>query len=179
MAEPAGRVGLRPDLLGTEMVWEVSLHSREPADSPEFTVVEKHVSTRAPDAGKRASRVEVMAAAFPDSIGSEYRFDLLQYRGDNSIDISSLPYQIRWGRCCRSGWKICCRFQKPRRDPFTNDVPLHPVYVTSGGGVGAGAFCQTKMLSRQVRNTPALLNDFQNLLVRDGRPAGLPRVTPR
>lgn len=177
---------LRPDLLGTEDGLAKYPYIRESRRiRAEFTVVEQHVSTEYRMQETGASRDEVKATAFPDSIGiGSYRIDLHPSTGgDNSIDISSLPYQIPLGALLPQRVEnllpVCKNLGVTH---ITNGCyRLHPVEWNLGEAVGALVrFCQTKKcLPRQVRNTPALLNDFQNLLVRDGVPLAWPRVTPR
>ena len=132
-----------------------------------------------------AMRDEVKAAEFKDSVGiGSYRIDLHPSTGgDNSIDISSLPYQIPLGALIPQRVEnllpVCKNLGVTH---ITNGCyRLHPVEWNLGEAVGALVrFCQTKKCApRQVRNTAALLGEFQNLLTRDGVPLAWPKVTPR
>ena len=91
---------LRPDVVGTEDGLAKYPYIRESRRiRAEFTVLEQHVSTESRMKETGAKREEVKAAEFKDSVGiGSYRIDLHPSTGgDNSIDISSLPYQIPLG----------------------------------------------------------------------------------
>jgi hypothetical protein len=179
-------IRLRPDIVGTEDGLAKSPYIRESRRiRAEFTVLEQHVSTefRMKETGAKSD--EVAAAAFEDSVGiGSYRIDLHPSSGgDNSIDISSLPFQIPLGALL------------PRR--VTNLLPacknigvthitngcyrLHPVEWNIGESVGVlVAFCiSNRRLPREVRQQNQLLKSFQNLLSSQGVPLAWPKFTPR
>lgn len=177
---------LRPDILGTEDGLAKYPYIRESRRiRAEFTVVEQHVSTEFRMQETGATREEVKAAEFKDSIGiGSYRIDLHPSTGgDNSIDISSLPYQIPLGALIPQRVEnllpVCKNLGVTH---ITNGCyRLHPVEWNLGEATGALArFCQAKKcVPREVRHKAELLREFQNLLTREGVPLAWPRVTPR
>ncbi len=83
---------LRPDIVGTADGMAKYPYIRESRRiRAQFTVVEQHVAT--------ALRKDGVAEKFADSVGiGSYRIDLHPSTGgDNSIDVSSLPFQIPMG----------------------------------------------------------------------------------
>lgn len=177
---------LRPDILGTEDGLAKYPYIRESRRiRAEFTVVEQHVSTEFRMQETGATREEVKAAEFKDSIGiGSYRIDLHPSTGgDNSIDISSLPYQIPLGALIPQRMEnllpVCKNLGVTH---ITNGCyRLHPVEWNLGEAVGALVrFCQTKKcVPREVRHKAELLREFQNLLTQEGVPLAWPRATPR
>lgn len=177
---------LRPDIVGTEDGLAKYPYIRESRRiRAEFTVVEQHVSTEFRMQESGATRDEVKATEFMDSIGiGSYRIDLHPSTGgDNSIDISSLPYQIPLGALIPQRVEnllpVCKNLGVTH---ITNGCyRLHPVEWNLGEAVGALVrFCQTKKcVPREVRNKAALLREFQNLLTQEGVPLAWPKVTPR
>ncbi len=177
---------LRPDIVGTEDGLAKYPYIRESRRiRAEFTVVEQHVSTEFRMQETGASRDEVRAAEFKDSVGiGSYRIDLHPSTGgDNSIDISSLPYQIPLGallpRRVENLLPVCKNLGVTH---ITNGCyRLHPVEWNLGEVVGALVrFCQTKKCGpREVRNKAVLLREFQSLLTQHGVPLAWPRATAR
>ncbi len=177
---------LRPDIVGTEDGLAKYPYIRESRRiRAEFTVVEQHVSTEFRMRETGATRDDVKAAEFKDSIGiGSYRIDLHPSTGgDNSIDISSLPYQIPLGALIPQRVEnllpVCKNLGVTH---ITNGCyRLHPVEWNLGEAVGALVrFCQTKKcVPREVRNKAALLREFQNLLTQEGVPLAWPRATAR
>ena len=177
---------LRPDVVGTEDGLAKYPYIRESRRiRAEFTVIEQHVSTEFRMKETGTTREEVKAAEFKDSVGiGSYRIDLHPSTGgDNSIDISSLPYQIP------------LRALLPRRvenllpacknlgvSHITNGCyRLHPVEWNIGEAAGTlAAFCVTRQrVPREVRKQSALLKSFQNLLGDQGVPLAWPKLEPR
>jgi hypothetical protein len=188
---PDGNTGwkglrLRPDMVGTEDGLAKYPYIRESRRiRAQFTVLEQHVSTeyRARESG--LSRDEVRAAEFTDSVGiGSYRIDLHPSTGgDNSIDISSLPFQIPLGallpRRVRNLLPACKNLGVTH---ITNGCyRLHPVEWNIGEAVGLlVTFCRNrKTIPSAVRGQAELLKDFQNLLLQEGVPLAWPRLTPR
>jgi hypothetical protein len=116
-------------------------------------------------------------------VGS-YRIDLHPSTGgDNSIDISSLPFQIPLGALLpRRVQNLLPACKNLGVTHITNGCyRLHPVEWNIGEAVGAlVAFCRNrKTIPHVVRNQKELLAEFQNLLLQDGVPLAWPKVTPR
>ena len=188
---PGGNTGwkglrLRADIVGTEDGLAKYPYVRESRRiRAEFTVLEQHVSTdfRARESG--AGREEVRAAEFTDSVGiGSYRIDLHPSTGgDNSIDISSLPFQIPLGSLLPQRMQnLLPACKNLGVTHITNGCyRLHPVEWNIGEAAGVlVAFCRNhKTLPRAVRNQTELLKDFQNLLAQDGVPLAWPKLTPR
>lgn len=177
---------LRPDVVGTEDGLARHPYIRESRRiRAEFTVVEQHVATEFRMQETRASREEVKAAEFKDSVGIGcYRIDLHPSTGgDNSIDISSLPFQIPLGALLpRRVENLLPAAKNLGVTHITNGCyRLHPVEWNVGEAVGAlVAFCTTrKRLPRQVRQQADLLRDYQKLLADQGVPLAWPKVGPR
>jgi hypothetical protein len=132
-----------------------------------------------------ATRSEVKAAEFADSVGiGSYRIDLHPSTGgDNSIDVSSLPYQIPLGALLpRRIENLLPACKNLGVTHITNGCyRLHPVEWNIGEAVGVlAAFCLARKTSpRAVRNQSGPLKDFQNLLSEQGVPLAWPKVTPR
>jgi hypothetical protein len=177
---------LRPDVVGTEDGLAKYPYIRESRRiRAEFTVLEQHVSTdyRMKETG--ASRDEVKAAAFPDSVGiGSYRIDLHPSTGaDNYIDISSLPFQIPLGALVPQRLEnLLPACKNPGVTHISNGCyRLHPVEWNIGEAVGAlAAYCVAhKTVPRAVRKKAELLKSFQNQLQEQGVPLAWPKVTPR
>ena len=102
---PDGKTGwpglrLRKDLLGTDDGFAKHPYVREARRiKAEFTVCEQHIGTEARMKITGLSEEQVTAEIFKDSVGVGcYRIDLHPSTGgDNSIDISSLPFQVPLG----------------------------------------------------------------------------------
>jgi hypothetical protein len=177
---------LRPDVLGTEDGLAKYPYIRESRRiRAEFTVLEQHVSTEFRMKETGAKPEEVKAAEFNDSVGiGSYRIDLHPSTGgDNSIDVSSLPYQIPLGALLPQRVEnllpVCKNLGVTH---ITNGCyRLHPVEWNIGEAVGAlAAFCLArKRVPREVRKQSGLFKSFQNLLVDQGVPLAWPKFTPR
>ncbi len=180
---PNGKTGypglhLRPDLVGTRDGLAKSAYIRESRRiRAVFTVTENHV-------GSEARPGEVIGEAFPDSVGVGcYRIDLHPSTGGvNYVDIGSLPFQIPLGAllpvrmenllpACKNGGVT----------HVTNGCyRLHPVEWNIGEAAGLlAAFClRGNVPPRQVREDPARLADFQNLLRAQGVELAWPALRP-
>jgi FAD dependent oxidoreductase len=177
---------LRPDVVGTEDGLAKYPYVRESRRiRAEFTVVEQHVSTEFRMKETGAKREEVKAAEFKDSVGiGSYRIDLHPSTGgDNSIDISSLPYQIPLGAMLPQRIEnLLPACKNLGVTHITNGCyRLHPVEWNIGEAAGAlAAFCVAKKrVPREVRKQGALLKSFQTLLADQGVPIAWPKITPR
>jgi hypothetical protein len=177
---------LRPDIVGTEDGLAKHPYIRESRRvQAEFTVVEQQVSTEFRMKETGAKREEVKAAEFKDSVGiGSYRIDLHPSTGgDNSIDISSLPFQIPLGALLPQRVEnLLPACKNLGVTHITNGCyRLHPVEWNIGEAVGVlAAFCVTrKHVPREVRKQSTLLTSFQNLLADQGVPLAWPKVTPR
>ncbi len=177
---------LRPDILGTEDGLAKYPYTRESRRiRAEFTVLEQHVATDARMRETGASREEVRAAPFGDSVGiGSYRIDLhASTAGDNYLDISSLPFQIPLGALVPQRMEnLLPACKNLGVTHITNGCyRLHPVEWNIGESAGAlAAFCLgRKIAPRAVLKQPGLLKDFQALLQAQGVPLAWPKVTPR
>jgi len=177
---------LRPDVVGTEDGLAKYPYIREGRRiRAEFTVREQHVSTEFRMKETGAKRDEVKAAEFKDSVGiGSYRIDLHPSTGgDNSIDISSLPYQIPLGALLPQRVEnLLPACKNLGVTHITNGCyRLHPVEWNIGEAAGAlAAFCVAKKRApREVRRKGDLLKSFQSLLGDQGVPLAWPKVTPR
>lgn len=177
---------LRPDIVGTEDGMAKYPYIRESRRlRAEFTVLEQHVGTEARMEQTGASREEVRAASFPDSVGiGSYRIDLHPSTGgDNYIDISSLPFQIPLGALLPQRVEnLLPACKNLGVTHITNGCyRLHPVEWNIGESVGIlAAYCtRRKTLPRQVRQQASHLRDYQKSLVAAGVPLDWPKVTPR
>jgi hypothetical protein len=177
---------LRKDIVGTEDGLAKYPYIRESRRiKAEFTVLEQHVSTEARMKLTGKSREEVTAEPFADSVGiGSYRIDIHPTTGGtNYIDLSSLPYRIPLGALI------------PQR--VENLLPacknLGTTHITNGcyrlqppeWNIGESAallaaYCLEKGAKpRQVRNTPALLADFQKVVQAQGIEIQWPQTEPR
>jgi hypothetical protein len=177
---------LRADLLGTEDGLAKYPYVRESRRiRAEFTVAEQQVGTDARMKETGASREEVRAAAFHDSVGiGSYRIDLHPtIGGDNYLDISSLPFQIPLGALIPQRVEnLLPACKNLGVTHITNGCyRLHPVEWNIGEAVGClAAFCRTRKTSpRSVLKHTKMLNDFQALLESQGIPLSWPKITPR
>lgn len=163
---------LRPDLVGTEDGLAKYPYIRESRRiRAVFTVTELHVGA----AARGVKRGEPgVGERFFDSVGVGcYRIDLHPSTGyDNYIDIDSLPFQIPLGALLpvrvRNLLPACKNLGVTH---ITNGCyRLHPVEWNIGEAAGAlAAFCLDRGVEpHQVREQPALLHDFQNLLRAQG-----------
>jgi len=177
---------LRPDVVGTEDGLAKYPYIRESRRiRAEFTVVEQHVSTEYRMKETGASREDVKAAEFKDSVGiGSYRIDLHPSTGgDNAIDVSSLPFQIPLGALLpRRMENLLPACKNIGVTHITNGCYReHPTEWNIGEAVGSlASFCLlNKTVPRAVRNKPDLLKRYQQLLADQGVPLSWPRVTPR
>ena len=177
---------LRADVVGTEDGLAKYPYIRESRRiRAEFTVLEQHVSTEFRMKETGAKWDEVKAAEFKDSVGiGSYRIDLHPSTGgNNSIDISSLPYQIPLGALLPQRVEnLLPACKNLGVTHITNGCyRLHPVEWNIGEAVGAlAAFCVAKKrVPRQVPRNNDLLKSFQNLLSDQGVPLAWPKMTPR
>jgi hypothetical protein len=186
---PDGETGwkglrLRPDLLGTDDGLAKAPYVRESRRiRAEFTVVEQHVGTEA----RRKSQKEqdAQAETFVDSVGvGSYRIDLHpSTKGDNYIDISSLPFQIPLGALIpRRIENLLPACKNLGTTHITNGCfRLHPVEWAIGEAAGAlAAYClEHKESPRGIRNAPGRLKAFQSRLMAEGVEIAWPKLTPR
>ena len=177
---------LRPDIVGTEDGLAKYPYIRESRRiKAEFTVLEQHVGTEARMKETGATRAEVQAADFKDSVGiGSYRIDLHPTTGGtNYIDISSLPFQIPLGALLpRRVENLLPACKNLGVTHITNGCyRLHPVEWNIGEAAGAlASFCVArKRIPREVRNQGGLLKEFQNLLTNQGVPLAWPKFGPR
>jgi hypothetical protein len=132
----------------------------------EYTVVEQDLSL--------AVRGDKGAVSHADSIGvGMYRIDLHPSTGgDNYIDIGSCPFEIPLGALIPQRMEnLLPAGKNAGTTHITNGSHrLHPVEWNIGEVAGSLAdFCLGRGTSpRAVRNSPALLADFQNRLAADG-----------
>jgi hypothetical protein len=176
---------LRPDIVGTEDGLAKYPYIRESRRiRAEFTVVEQHVSTEYRMQETGASREDVRAAEFKDSVGiGSYRIDLHPSTGgNNAIDVSSLPFQIPLGallpRRTRNLLPACKNIGVTH---ITNGCYReHPTEWNIGEAVGTlVGFClSTKTTPRAVRDKAELLERYRQLLSNQGVPLHWPKVTP-
>jgi hypothetical protein len=173
---PDGGVGYKGLYLCPEIVGTTGLHAgfaqavyvRESRRiKARFTILEQHVSAECRPGA-------TLAEPFPDSVGvGHYRIDLHPSTGgDNYIDIATLPFQIPLGALIpvrvRNLLPACKNIGTTH---ITNGCyRLHPVEWNIGESAGLlAAFCVLRGVEpHQVYETPALLEEYQNLLRREG-----------
>jgi FAD dependent oxidoreductase len=159
---------IRPDVVGTDDGLAKRPYIRESRRiKAECTIKEQDVSAQ-----YRPN--ETLAAPFFDSVGiGFYRIDLHpSIGGDNYVDVESLPFQIPLGALIPIHTEnlipVCKNIGTTH---ITNGCyRLHPIEWNIGESVGnLLAYCiKNNLTPRQVRNTPALLVDFQQLLIEKG-----------
>ncbi len=159
---------LRSDVVGTQDGLAKHLYIRESRRiAAETTVREQDVAA---DCRPGAT----LAATFSDSIGiGHYRIDLHPTTGgDHYLDLETLPFQIPLGCLIPVRMENLLAAGKTiGTTHITNGCyRLHPIEWNVGEAAGAfAAFClDRKLPPRGVRNCPAALEDFQNLLRRSG-----------
>jgi hypothetical protein len=142
----------------------------------EFTVKEQHLTVEA--------RADRGAEQFADSVGiGAYRIDLHPSTGGATyIDLPTWPFQIPLGAL------IPVRVENllpAAKNIGTTHVTngcyrLHPVEWNVGESSALlAAFClQRRVRPRAVRNTPALLEEFQRQLTSEGIELNWPSITP-
>jgi hypothetical protein len=132
----------------------------------EYTIVEQDLSV--------AVRGDKGAVSHADSVGvGMYRIDLHPSTGGrNYIDVASCPFEIPLGALIpRRMENLLPAGKNIGTTHITNGSHrLHPVEWNVGEVAGVLAdFCLTRAVTpRAVRNTPALLADFQERLAADG-----------
>jgi hypothetical protein len=166
---------LRPDLMGTTDGLAMYPYVREARRiQAEFTVLEQHVGIDAREKLTGKPREELTAERFDDSVGvGSYRIDLHpSSKGNNYIDVGSLPFQIPLGALIPKRMENLLPAAKNIGvTHITNGCyRLHPVEWNIGESAGMlAAHCITrKLVPRQVRNTEKLLREFQAKLVAQG-----------
>ena len=173
---------LRPDIVGTEDGLAKYPYIRESRRiRAETTILEQHVSTaaRMAETGIQDPN-RVTSHAFPDSVGiGSYAVDLHPSSGGNNyIDFPARPFQIPLGALIPQRMEnLLPACKNIGSTHLTNGCyRLHPVEWNIGESVGAlAAFCRDRKASpRAVRNTPALLADFQRALGAQGMPITWP-----
>ncbi|OYN86471.1 FAD-dependent oxidoreductase [Parenemella sanctibonifatiensis] len=168
-----GYAGLRPrgDLLGSTDDLALRPYIRESRRiKAEFTVLEQHVGVEA----RKAAGLDEGSALFDDTVGvGSYRIDLHPRTGggngpENYIDIANYPFQLPLGSLIPERVENLLPAGKNIGSThITNGCyRLHPVEWVIGevAGALAGRSVKTGTTPRAVRNTPGLLEDFQQLL---------------
>ena len=170
-----GFPGLRPrgDFLGTDDGLAQSPYIRESRRiRAEFTVLEQHFRTDQPDTKNGPIK-------YQDSVGlSGYRIDIHKPTAPGKASVTEVAHGKHWLQQIPLGALLPVRVENllPACKNLgvthvTNGAfRVHPTEWNIGEAAGAlAAFCLEKKLQpRQVRNTPALLADFQRELVRLG-----------
>ncbi len=166
---------LRGDIFSTENGMAKHAYIRESRRiKAKFTVLEQHVGTEARMRETGLGEDEVRAAIFEDSVGiGAYRIDLHpSTKGNNYIDISSLPFQIPLGSLIpqrvRNLIPACKNIGTTH---ITNGCyRLHPVEWNIGESAGALlAFCKEHGVEpHQVYESQALTAEFQRVLTNVG-----------
>lgn len=176
---------LRPDVMGTEDGLAKYPYVREARRiRAEFTVLEQHVGTEARQEITGLSESEVSAQQFPDSVGvGHYRIDLHPSTGgDNYIDIGCLPFQIPLGALLPVRLEnLLPACKNLGVTHITNGCyRLHPVEWNIGEAAGLVAVyaVQHQTTPRAIRNTPSLLEAFQQWVQSQGVETAWPRVRP-
>lgn len=170
-----GFPGLRPrgDFFGTADGLAQAPYVRESRRiRAEFTVLEQHFRTDSPG-NANGPRL------YPDSVGlSGYRIDIHKPVAPGKASITEVAHGKHWLQQIPLGALLPVRIgnllpacKNLGVTHVTNGAfRVHPTEWNVGEAAGAlAAFCLEKKLEpRQVRNTPALLTDFQRELVRRG-----------
>lgn len=167
---------LRPDLTGTPEGLAQAPYIRESRRiKAKFTVLEQHVAAYTNEGRDRA-------VDFPDSVGiGAYRLDLHpSTSGANTIDTSSLPFQIPLGSLIpvrmRNLLPACKNLGVTH---LTNGCyRLHPIEWNIGESAGllAASCLQSNLEPAQVWASPDLIKDFQELCVKQGIEVEWPRL---
>ncbi|AMB40346.1 MULTISPECIES: FAD-dependent oxidoreductase [Paenarthrobacter] len=167
---------LRGDITGTRDGLAQAPYIRESRRiKAEYTVVEGDLSL--------AVRGHGAPTTFPDSVGvGMYRIDLHPSTGgDNYVDVASAPFEIPLGSFIPVRLENLLPAGKNiGTTHITNGAfRLHPVEWNIGEVAGwLASFCLANSTDpRTVRNTPHLLEEFQNLLTREGVELHWPDVT--
>ncbi|MFI5690700.1 FAD-dependent oxidoreductase [Kribbella sp. NPDC051586] len=167
---------LRGDLLGSADGLAQAPYIRESRRiKAEYTVVEQDLSV--------AVRGDRGAVEYDDTVGiGMYRIDLHPSTGgDNYIDVASSPFRIPLGALIPQRVENLLPANKNLGTThITNGCyRLHPVEWNIGESAGAlAAFCLDRSTTpRAVRNTPALLAEYQSRLVAEGVELSWPEVS--
>ncbi|MCC5941740.1 MAG: FAD-dependent oxidoreductase [Balneolaceae bacterium] len=162
---------LRGDIFNTRNGMAKHAYIRESRRiKAKFTVLEQHVGTEARMEITGLSQDDVRAAIFEDSVGiGAYRIDLHpSTKGNNYIDISSLPFQIPLGALIpqrvRNLIPACKNIGTTH---ITNGCyRLQPVEWNIGESAGALlAFCEERNLEpHQVYESKSHISEFQQVL---------------
>ncbi|MEU8227348.1 FAD-dependent oxidoreductase [Kribbella sp. NPDC048915] len=167
---------LRADVVGSADGLAQAPYIRESRRiKAEYTVVEQDLSV--------AVRGERGAVEYDDSVGiGMYRIDLHPSTGgDNYIDVASSPFRIPLGALLPQRVENLLPANKNLGTThITNGCyRLHPVEWNIGESAGAlAAFCLDRGVApRAVRNTPALLTEFQDRLMAQGVELAWPAVS--
>lgn len=176
---------LRSDIVGTRDGLAKAVYVREARRiKAAFTITELHVGTDARVETTGASREEVTAARFPDSVGiGAYRIDLHpSTAGRNYVDISSLPFQIPLGALIPQRVEnLIPACKNIGTTHLTNGCyRLHPVEWTIGEAAGAlvARAIETGEPPRRIRDDPKRLATFQQDLVAAGFELEWPALRP-
>lgn len=165
---------LRGDVMGTEDGMAKYPYIREARRIKSlFTILEEHVGVenRALVKGKDAAN---KAEVFSDSVGvGSYYLDLHpSTKGNNYIDLPSLPFQIPLGALIPQQTKnLLPACKNIGTTHITNGCyRLHPVEWNIGESVGLLVVyaLQKKVRPIEVRENPGLLNEFQKLIRSQG-----------
>jgi len=138
------------------------------------TVLEQHCGTEARASATGVPEDRVTAMDYPDTVGiGSYRIDLHPTSaGDNYIDFASLRFQIPLGALLPVRTEnVIAACKNIGTTHVTNGCyRLHPVEWNIGEAAGAlAAFAAARGVRlRAVRDTPALLAEFQRRLVDQG-----------
>ncbi len=179
-----GWPGLRPrgDIAGTRDGLAKYPYIRESRRiKAEFTVLEHHVGVEARMQATGVARRNLAAESFFDSVGiGLYGMDRHDSTGgDTGIGISSLPFEIPMGSLIPVRVEnLLASGKNLGVTHITNGCyRLHPVEWNVGESSGMlAAYClEKKATPRQVRNKPALLEDFQRLVQSQGVEIRWPR----
>jgi hypothetical protein len=141
----------------------------------EFTVKEESLTVEA--------RGDRGAEKFADSVGiGAYRIDLHPSTGgDTYIDLPTWPFQIPLGALIPVRMENLLPAAKNIGTTHVTNgcYRLHPVEWNIGEAAALlAAFClRRRVRPRSVRNTPALLEEFQGLLISEGIELDWPRIT--
>ena len=177
---PDGKAGwrelrLRGDIVGTDDGLAKYPYVREARRIKAVTtVLEQHCGTDARAASTGSPAGSVAAFDYPDSVGiGSYRIDLHPTStGDNYIDVASLPFQIPLGALLPVRVEnLIPACKNIGTTHITNGCyRLHPVEWNIGEAAGAlvGFAHARRVRPHAVRDTPALLADYQKRLVAQG-----------
>ena len=166
---------LRPDITGTKDGLAAAPYIRESRRIKGlFTVLEQHVGLEARQAITGLSKQEVRAAKFRDSVGiGAYRLDLHPTtKGDNYVDVSSLPFQIPLGALIPQKFtNLLAGGKNLSVTHITNGCyRLHPIEWNVGEVAAlCVAFClDNRKVPSQVWHEDETLLSFQNALIEEG-----------